>query len=136
MTEEKTPVLYILMRDDMESMNPGKGMAQASHASNAFVHAIDKKLPSYKQWAGETNQGFGMVLVLAVNEAQMRTAVEVSKSVGFIADVVNDPTYPLQDGGPGNTCHFLDIDTCAYVFVEDKDDPLARAILGNFPLHP
>ena len=32
-----TPVLYILMRTDMNSMNPGKAMAQASHASNAFI---------------------------------------------------------------------------------------------------
>ena len=32
-----TPLLYILMRNDMDSMNPGKAMAQASHASNQFV---------------------------------------------------------------------------------------------------
>ena len=35
---EVFPVLYILMRNDMKSMNPGKAMAQASHASNAFVN--------------------------------------------------------------------------------------------------
>ena len=32
-----TAVLYILMRNDLNSLNSGKAMAQASHASNAFV---------------------------------------------------------------------------------------------------
>ena len=35
-------VLYILMRTDMDSLNPGKAMAQASHASNAFVYRWGK----------------------------------------------------------------------------------------------
>ena len=34
---EMTPVLYILMRTDMTSLNAGKAMAQASHATNAFI---------------------------------------------------------------------------------------------------
>ena len=39
-----TPVLYILMRTDMDSMNPGKAMAQASHASNAFVSNAEPRI--------------------------------------------------------------------------------------------
>lgn len=31
------PVLYILMRNDLDSMNPGKAMAQAAHAANEFT---------------------------------------------------------------------------------------------------
>jgi len=149
MTEEtKTfPVLYILMRNDMDSMNAGKAMAQASHASNAFVRMgealfnfNDTPIPSseidkynmFETWKGETPQGFGTVLVLAVNETQMRTVADIARSTGHIAGVVNDPTYPLRDG---SVCHFLDIDTCAYVF-GSKDDPILKAIVGNFPLHP
>ena len=44
-TQETYPVLYIIMRNDLDSMNPGKAMAQASHASNAFVTKIDKEDP-------------------------------------------------------------------------------------------
>jgi hypothetical protein len=31
-----TPVLYVLMRDDLSSFSSGKKMAQATHAGNAF----------------------------------------------------------------------------------------------------
>ena len=133
-----TPVLYILMRTDMDSMNPGKAMAQASHASNAFVsnaepgYNVDEEL--FNAWQESTTQGFGTVLVLGVNEAQMRTAVEVAESFGvdkFPCDIIHDPTYPLQDG---DTTHFIPLDTCGYIF-GDKEDPLLEAIIGKFELH-
>lgn len=150
MTEKTTaPTLYILMRNDMESMNAGKAMAQASHASNAFIHAnavtIDRPVLEneftdaekatfelIKDWQHETEQGFGTVLVLAVNEKQMNQAVETAKEFGFVAGVVHDPTYPLRDG---KTTHFLPVDTCAYVF-GDRHNMLLGSVLGNFPLHP
>ena len=133
-----TPVLYILMRTDMDSMNPGKAMAQASHASNAFVsnaepgYNVDEEL--FNAWQESTPQKFGTVLVLGVTEVQMRTAVEVAESFGvdrFPCDIIHDPTYPLQDG---DTTHFIPVDTCGYIF-GDKDDELLQAIVGNFSLH-
>jgi len=135
---ETLPTLYILMRNDMESMNAGKAMAQASHASNAFVKHANEALPDFNlgqlfpQWKLETEQGFGTVLVLAVNEKQMRQAVETSEVMGLVSGVVHDPTYPLRDG---DTTHFLPVDTCAYVFA-DRANPMVKAVLGNFPLHP
>lgn len=144
---ESFPVLYILMRTDLASMNAGKGMAQASHASNAFwKHINDKffnadeiKVGSYTEtvrlaniWQLETPQGFGTVLVLGVNEIEMRTAVDVADKVGYVSGVVHDPTYPLVDG---DFCHFLPLDTCGYIF-GDKNDTLLGAVVGNFPLHP
>ena len=133
-----TPVLYILMRTDMESMNPGKAMAQASHASNAFVQSaepgynIDETL--FNTWKESTPQGFGTVLVLGVTEVQMKTAVEIAESFGvdkFPCDIIHDPTYPLQDG---DTTHFIPVDTCGYIF-GDKDDLMLQSIIGNFELH-
>lgn len=138
---ESFPVLYILMRTDLDSMNSGKGMAQASHASNAFVHAmtpgsLDKAVTSknilFEKWTASTVQGFGTVLVLGVNELEMRTAVSMAMRLGFVADVIHDPTYPVRDG---EICHMLPLDTCAYVF-GDKNDPVLSALLGNFNLHP
>jgi len=140
MNEETFPVLYILVRNDMDSMNAGKGMAQASHASNAFVNYMldeqnklsDEAVALYNKWSTETPQGFGTVLVLAVNEAQMDTAADVADGLGFVSGIVHDPTYPLRDG---DVCHFLALNTCAYVF-GNKNDPMLGFVLGNFPLHP
>ena len=132
-----TPVLYILMRTDLDSMNPGKAMAQASHASNAFVAKVFAMNGTshndnlYHAWNDETPQGFGTVLVLGVTESQMRTAVEVADQCEFISDIIHDPTYPLRDG---EVTHFIPLDTCAYVF-GDKDDEILQSILGNFDLH-
>lgn len=140
MTEE-FPVLYILMRDDLGSMNPGKAMAQASHASNAFWKTINDKFLDKKNdditrlanmWQLETNQGFGTVLVLAVNEATMREVVIAARKLNYLSDIIHDPTYPLVDG---DVVHYLPIDTCAYVFI-DKNDPMTDFLLGDLPLHP
>ena len=125
------------MRTDLDSMNPGKAMAQASHASNAFVAKVFAMNGTshndnlYHAWNDETPQGFGTVLVLGVTESQMRTAVEVADQCEFMSDIIHDPTYPLQDG---EVTHFIPLDTCAYVF-GDKDDEILQSILGNFELH-
>jgi hypothetical protein len=39
---KKDLALYILMRNDLASMNVGRCMAQASHASNAFIYKFGK----------------------------------------------------------------------------------------------
>lgn len=135
-----THILYLLVRTDMASMNAGKGMAQASHASNAFVNEMSRQkgdnhrdFEAFSEWEQATPQGFGTVLVLGVNEAQMNTAAMIMDDLGYVSNVVHDPTYPLVDG---ETVHFLPIDTCAYVFVPNKeDDVTAAAVLGNFDLH-
>lgn len=153
------PVLYILMRNDLASMNAGKGMAQASHASNAFVRHMNREETSDEQkklfvkWELETEQGFGTVLVLGVNETQMRTAVDIAEKLDYVAGVVHDPTYPIlvplelgmtlaeMDNHSvfevGEKANYVTIplDTCAYIF-GDKNDPVLGAMVGCFPLHP
>jgi len=146
-TQTAFPVLYILMRNDLASMNAGKGMAQASHASNAFLKHLNDTVFDLLEdddvigheierlaniWQLETNQGFGTVLVLGVDETQMRTAVNIAQKLDYVAGVVHDPTYPLVDG---DVCHFLRLDTCAYIF-GDKNDPVLSAIVARFSLHP
>ena len=93
---------------------------------------VDEEL--FNAWKESTTQGFGTVLVIEVNEAQMRTAVEIAESFGvdkFPCDIIHDPTYPLQDG---DITHFIPVDTCGYIF-GDKEDPLLESIVGNFELH-
>lgn len=134
-------VLYIIMRTDLESMNPGKAMAQASHASNAFVHEAEKlaRYSKYateqlEEWRGETQQGFGTVLVLGGSMNDIEDTATMLEKGEYICGVVHDPTYPIKDG---DVTHFIPLNTCAYVFVPNKeDDPLARVLLSRFDLHP
>ncbi len=173
---ESFPVLYILMRTDLASMNAGKGHAQASHASNAFVFGELKRWAGHPmktgwnrflmfvglktfvddlfiKWVHATSQGFGTVLVLGVNEVQMRTAVDIAHMLDFQAEVIHDPTYPIlvppelgmtlaeMDNHSvfevGEKANYVTIplDTCGYIF-GDKNDPILGAIVGNFNLHP
>lgn len=175
---DKYPVLYILMRNDLRSMNAGKAMAQASHASNAFVFAQLKvmlKRPwstvkefynvffgqynpadddaTFMRWIRSTPQGFGTVLVLAVNEQQMRSTISNAHMMGLATDVIHDPTYPVLIptelgealSSTGSFTNFsvgesknyatIPLDTCAYVFGL-KGDPILDVIVGHFPLHP
>jgi peptidyl-tRNA hydrolase len=138
------PVLYIIMRNDLASMNPGKAMAQASHASNAFVKDASVitdsgwknfSTKSFENWKCSTNQGFGTVLVLAANIDQIRDIVySASLSGGYLAEIIHDPTYPIVDGA---TVHHIPLDTCAYVFVPDKFDGGPHVdILSPYELHP
>jgi peptidyl-tRNA hydrolase len=146
-----TAVLYIIARNDLASMNAGKLAAQASHASNAFVkhfHAYSQEINArpvnmdvnvrtingFNEWENATSQGFGTVLVLAAKMPEIKTTVGIFKAMGYIADVIHDPTYPIVDG---EVVHHIPLDTCAYVFVPNKEeDFMASAILKRFPLHP
>ena len=148
-----TPVLYILMRTDLPSMNAGKAMAQASHASNAFIDMAkddihQERLVLTKAWENETAQGFGTVLVLGCNGEQMRRIVADARSKFLIAGMVTDPSYPYRvsgevaniiypNGGYDNTKEVTLVrneQTCAFVF-GDKDG-LAGTVVAELRLHP
>ena len=145
-----TAVLYILMRNDLNSMNAGKAIAQGSHAANAFVqhfHGFAQEynsrskqsyfetetMKAFNEWENSTTQGFGTVLVLEASMSSIYAVVNSFKGLGYIADVIHDPTYPIVDG---EVVHHIPLDTCAYVFVPNKEtDQLASSILKQFPLH-
>ena len=108
------PRLYILMRTDMESMNAGKAMAQAAHAANAFVDKARGSAVDISDWTRQTKQAFGTTITLAVpSEDEMTKTVLIADAMGYLADVIHDPTYPVRDG---YVTHLLPINTCAYVF--------------------
>lgn len=134
------PTLYILMRTDMDSMNPGKAMAQAAHAANAFIR--DAARPeaysvfihaAVEEWEESTDQGFGTTITLAVSsEREMDEIVNAAAEENLPAAVIHDPTYPLRDGA---VTHLLPINTCAYVFTPCR---LAHpfSALAGLELHP
>lgn len=135
------PVLYILMRTDLESMNPGKGMAQASHASNAFVSRMNSRNKAnpdsdrtklFHSWQDETAQNFGTVLVLGSTIDQIHNITDVATRLNFDSDIIVDPTYPIRDG---EVTHFIELETCGYIF-GDKNDPVLTSLVCNLKLHP
>ncbi len=84
------------MRNDLPSLNPGKAMAQAAHAANAFT-AEWGHLPDVKDYSRREHP-FGTCIVLAADKdtivfklrrAQMRTG-----TVPF--GPVYDPSYPFN----------------------------------------
>ena len=137
------PALYVLMRTDMDSLKDGKSDAHSGHAASAFAnfyYVVNQTSPNPHRdtegmdaWHQCTTQGFGTKLSMAVDEFAMRKTVENAQKLGFQAEVVHDPEYPLLDG---NTLHLIPCDTCAYVFVPDKDDPIAKMLLGGLSLKP
>lgn len=125
------PVLYILMRNDLESLNAGKAVAQGAHAANQFTHEFETSLvrmqKAYLEWL-DSCIGFGTTITLSVNEIQLGNAFERAYHAGFPASIIHDPTYPIKDG---KTVHHVPLDTCGYVF--GMSDELIY-ILGDFPL--
>lgn len=138
------PVLYILMRTDLNSLNPGKAMAQAAHAANAFVLQIEscQNFPNddefeylidlYNEWVEQTAQGFGTTVVLAVNTEQKLNQLILEAHNFAIADTVYDPTYPIRDGG---VTHEVPLTVCGYIFGDANSLKLYKH-LRNLELHP
>lgn len=148
-------VLYILMRTDLPSMNAGKAMAQASHASNAFINNYVNEVSSHSgpdiaDWQKETAQGFGTVLVLGVTGPELRAAIKKANDLGVPADIIIDPSYPYRVNGEvatlidtesatiyeGNKEYTLYRSefTCGYVF-GPKDCSVIQSVVGAFKLH-
>lgn len=106
-TPNRKPYLFIIMRNDLPSMNPGLLAAQASHVSNAFRFEVTNQMavPGYEQlstlvqeWESETEQGFGTAIVKSASEAELQAlparlaTVPPHEIVAF--GFVHDPTYP------------------------------------------
>jgi len=123
---DDTLVLYILMRTDLDSLNPGKAMAQANHAFGALKNCIRSKIlrqKDYLAWQETTPQDFGTVIVLGGNEGEIQVALDNIHrfKLPVVAGWVHDPTYPIRDG---EVTHLIPLNTCAFVFgtkVECKD---------------
>lgn len=114
--------LYIFMRSDLHSLNPGKAMAQAAHAGTAFTSnfyegVYEEILPKeiFDEW---TNEGvdFGTTIVLDADEIQVDSVLEglEEKNIKLPVGKIVDPTYPFK--AQKELIPFLDKD-----FVMKKD---------------
>ena len=132
------PTLYIVMRDDIPDMNPGKGMAQAAHAQadfEAWTRVIYEEEAQFSELVECLNEWkedrtFGRTLVLHATAKQIEDLV---KNTSF-SDTTVDPTYPWRN-------HYGQLFvseemTCAWVFMCDRCDNTEIALIKEFPLHP
>lgn len=141
------PCLVVLMRSDMASMNPGKGMAQSNHAGSAFADYMEKNYSldvsiatdavpffnMYESWKHQTEQGFGTVSVRdGMDEYTLVDEVSVAQGYGVPAQTIVDPSYPIKDG---DMIHHIEIITCAFIFVDLESD-YGKDICQRYPLHP
>lgn len=123
------PRFYILMREDIPDMNPGKGMAQAAHAQ-ADMTAYMETLDDYgveemvKLW--REDRSFGVTTVLSAELADMREMCDKIEHSGL----TTDPTYPWRNfyGMPFATEEV----TAAWAFVFESKE---REWMQRFNLH-
>lgn len=146
--------LYILMRRDIASMNPGKAMAQAAHAANCLT-AEWGHLDEVKEFTNREHQ-FGTTIVLGVSKEQLaHTLKRAQMRDGTVPyGPVWDETYPfhttpeIMELIPKSKFTappvFLDAErvllfrrevTCAYVLVLNGSSDQAD-LVGGLSLHP
>jgi hypothetical protein len=119
------PRLYIIMREDLPDMNPGKGMAQAAHAQADFdFYARKNELESYHDWLGD--RSFGTTIVLSATEERI---LQITQRVTH-SGITVDPTYPWRNWY-GKLFTSSEI-TCAWAFVSQQDD---LEYMKQFELH-
>lgn len=131
-------ILYILVRSDIVSMNPGKMAAQACHGANACINSVKKSAyPIYemlKSWELQTDQAFGTTVVLDGGTIDnIRNIVETLSThyKEISTGIVHDPTYPINDGV---AIHLIPIDTVAWVFGRKSNKHIVKA-LDNLELY-
>ena len=145
--------LYILMRSDLPSLSTGRAAAQASHASNAFIHQYGKNVDVI-DWSRQTTQGFGTAIVLSADLNEISETLVDLRVGGFeVFDTITDPDYVVpisselvpflnnQDERIKVTfsgseiykafLHRSEV-TCAYVF---GDKTKLAPFLSKFPLY-
>jgi hypothetical protein len=132
-----TQKLYIIMRRDIQDMNPGKAMAQAAHAQadfDAWMRNILQQPDQYGELIAEYNawredRSFGVTLVL---HETLETINNIVAHTNFSAKTV-DPTYPWRNYyGDVFTSNEV---TCAWVFLCDQCDPDEEVFMQQFSLH-
>lgn len=126
------------MRSGLDSMTPGKAIAQGSHATNDFENSIKyatnnkKVITGYTHWIEDRT--FGRCLTLAIPSLiKLDGIMGKLEELDFLTSEVLfgeivDPTYPIRDG---NTTHHIELKTCGWVFVHDKMSPSTVRSIEN-----
>lgn len=95
----KKQILYIFVRNDLPSMNAGKAMAQASHASAQFVNILSNDKTEmdknyFDEWLNE-GEGFGTTIVLEGSLENIKKILYKYSDDWWQGDII-DVTYPFK----------------------------------------
>jgi hypothetical protein len=131
-----TPTLYCLMREDLQDLNPGKGMAQAMHAQADFDQWVDDHpnnpfMPFIAEW--KEDRSFGRTLVLESTLEQIGDITSIALGTDLPVGVTVDPTYPWRNFY-GKVFLTSEV-TCAWVFACDMTPPQLLEDLRKLSLH-
>jgi hypothetical protein len=130
-------ICYVLMRMDLDSLNPGKAMAQAHHNFGALKSAIRANIamaPAYLEWQKQSTQDFGTVITLGGDERGIQMALDrvtaFHSPTKVVAGWVWDDSYPVRDGG---ITHKVRLNTNAFVFGLESE---CEDIISHLEYHP
>ena len=146
--------LYVLMRNDLQSLSAGRCMAQANHAASVleanFGETSNCRRQEVRDWKRQSGQGFGTCIVLAASKEQIDTIFSTGELRRWIMKGwVIDPDYCVRvthevarfmkgvrfipESADENTIAFTRSEkTCAFIFgTKDEMDPY----LGELPLY-
>jgi hypothetical protein len=131
-----TPTLYCLMREDLQDLNPGKGMAQAMHAQADFDEWVNTKTPNeyvpyIEEW--KEDRSFGRTLVLEATLEQISDITAMGMGTPHPVGVTVDPTYPWRNFY-GKVFLTSEV-TCAWVFACDLTPDEILEQLKKLSLH-
>lgn len=129
-------ICYVLMRTDLDSLNPGKAMAQAHHNYGALKFAIRANhilQPAYIEWQRQTHQDYGTVITLGGTEGEIQKALDrvtAFSRKNIVAGWVWDESYPIRDGA---ITHSVRLNTNAFVFGLKSE---CADIISHLEYHP
>lgn len=153
--------VYMLVRNDLPSLNSGKGMSQVHHAGVQMVSKYSDcgLVKDYVNWGiSQGAQYFNTTIVLAANLGQIRDINQKCAMLdqdGVISDQVMDPSYPFfvpnaeiaglipQDDQTQIVQHMPDGRvlmvraelTCAW-YLGDRNNAEFREMFTDLSLHP
>jgi peptidyl-tRNA hydrolase len=108
-------IQYIIVRNDMNSMTPGRCAAQAAHAANQSVKSLKEHGGNMivDEWEKETEKGFGTTIVLQADYDQLKVLEKALMFDALDFGIVTDPEYHIEDGF---TVHLFPVETCLWIF--------------------
>jgi peptidyl-tRNA hydrolase len=88
--------LYVLVRTDLPSLNPGKAMAQVAHAANSLVAEWGDTF--IVQAYSNKKHPFGTCIVLGVNKSTLVAVMKTAQGLEWTIPwgLVVDETYPFN----------------------------------------
>lgn len=144
---------YVLVRNDLPSLNAGKAAAHTHHAgvqmvAKYFNNEMVKEYISVGIQQGADH--FNTTIILSADLKQIDTAVNIAKKIGLVADLVVDPSYPFLIDKEitsfvsndviitssimnGQVLALRNEITCGYI-LGYADDPCFRSLIANFNL--